>query len=60
MPALTSPLFDHEEPFTTTTGYAGEEDTTYAEGEEDPSTTAPDGEEDLTFGLLVENPFGAY
>lgn len=60
MPALTSPLFDHEDHFATTTGYMGEEDTTYAEGEEDSTTTAPTGEEDLTFGLRVENPFGAY
>lgn len=60
MPALTSPLFEHEEPFAASTGYAGEEDTTFAEGEEDPTTTSPASEEVATYGRLVEDPFGSF
>jgi hypothetical protein len=58
MPALTRPLFEHEEPFGMNAASTGE--TTHAEGEEDPATTSATGEEDATYGRLVEDPFGSF
>jgi hypothetical protein len=41
-------------------GVPGVDDTTHAQGEEDPGTTTAAGEEDETSGEPTDNPFGSF